>query len=362
MSSHEIKLENAYQKMIEQNIKSQLEKNGTMAALRSEMHVKILQMMRGQQKLSKVQPLTGGASGGSNQSEDHSLVKLINQMVMEFLDWFGYKHTLETLRMETGESVANRREMEQSLLITPESKDFPLLAQLVMRDWKFGMQKGASKKLVQLPDPMKATPQRSRKLVQELKVMRAQKSEVNQDRLVQNNRKLITNNTFTKGLTPKSISTPPRSIKNENTKSYVDSSESDVLESDYSEEESEDSDAYKDIPDRQIFIDDLPPEGKYAPNHGEEGPFMGKQDQADERDNIPSSSRKQHLSRKPQTESSDSDDKPLNSGRNKVFSQDYLNSPRGVQLRSKNTLKSEDECDTHIRKVNLDSDYSSDED
>ncbi|XP_033164389.1 uncharacterized protein LOC117143702 [Drosophila mauritiana] len=357
MSSHEIKLENAYQKMIEQNIKSQLEKNGTMAALRSEMHVKILQMMRGQQQMSKVQPLTGGASGGSNQSEDHSLVKLINHMVMEFLDWFGYKHTLETLRMETGESVANRREMEQSLLITPESKDFPLLAQLVMRDWKFGMQKEASKKLVQLPDPMKATPQRSRKLVRELKVMRAQKSEVNQDRLVQNNRKLITNNTFTKGLTPKSISTPPRSIKNENAKSYVDSSESDVLESDYSEEESEDSDAYKDIPDRQIFIDDLPPEGKYAPNHGEEGPFMGKQDQADERDNIPSSSRKQHFSRKPQTESSDSDDKPLNSGR-----QDYWNSPRGVQLRSKNTLKSEDECDTHIRKVNLDSDCSSDED
>ncbi|XP_039495031.1 uncharacterized protein LOC120454087 [Drosophila santomea] len=383
MSSNERKLEADYEKLIEQNIKSQFEKNGTMAALRCEVHVKILMMMRGQLDMSNIQPLAGGASGGSNHSEDHSLVKLINQLVMEFLDWFGYRHTLETFRMETGESVANRREMEQSLLITPESKDFPLLAQLVLRDWKSTTHKGGSKKVIQLSDPVKAqTTQPSRKLIKELTAMRTQKSETKQEKLVQYNRKLISNDPLTKAIALKSNATPPRSLKTEKCKSYVDSSESDILESDYSEEESEDSDAYKDIPDRQIFIDDLPPEGKYAANYGEEGPFVANKNQnvakvqQDEieshNDNIPSSSNKPKTQRKPLIESSDSEDRPSISGRNKVSRQDYWNSPRRVTLRSKNTLKSKDEpdpavtkpyCpDTHIGKIDFDSDYSSDED
>ncbi|XP_043654678.1 uncharacterized protein LOC122621021 [Drosophila teissieri] len=384
MSSNERKLEADYEKLIEQNIKSQFEKNGTMAALRSEMHVKILMMMRGQLDMSKIQSLSGGASGGSNHSGDHSLVKLINQLVMEFLDWFGYRHTLETFRMETGERVANRREMEQSLLITPESKDFPLLAQLVMRDWKSTTHKGSSKKVVQLPDPVKTTPQPSRKLIKELTAMRTPKSETKQDKLVQYNRQLISNDPFTKAITLKHsiTATPHRSLKTEKCKSYVDSSESDILESDYSEEESEDSDAYKDIPDRQIFIDDLPPEGKYAPNHGEEGPFAASKNQNDGEvqqdeielytDNIPSSSNKPKTQRKPLSESSDSEYKPSISGRHKVSRQVYWNSPRRLPLRSKNTSKSEDEpepavtkpfCpDTQVGKMDFDSDYSSDED
>jgi len=375
MSSDEIKLEAAYEQLIEEDIKSQLEKNGTMALLRSEMHVKVLQMMRGQLDVSKSKPLTGGLSNGTNLSEDQSLIKLINQLVMEFFHWFGYKHTLETFRMETGEIVANRNEMEQSLHITPESKDLPLLAQLVMRDWKFNGDQVGSKKVVQLPDPVNTMPQRCLKLKEELQALRKQKvvkGKVQQeDKLVQYNRKLINNDPFRTPMTPKKTNPPTRFLKK-------DTSESDILESDYSEYESEDSDAYKDIPDRQFFIDDLPPEGKYAPGHGEEGPdglFQQYEDDVNT-DHIPSSSKKPVISRGPKTppsEGSESGDKASICSKKKGSRKNYWNSPRRLQRRSKNDFKSDDDelvpavtkqkCpDTHIGKIDLDSDYSFDDD
>ncbi|XP_037726976.1 uncharacterized protein LOC119557976 [Drosophila subpulchrella] len=372
MSSDEIKLEAAYERLIEEDIKSQLEKNGTMALLRSEMHVKVLQMMRGQLNVSKPKPLKGGLSNGTNLSEDQSLIKLINQLVMEFFHWFGYKHTLETFRMETGEIVANRIEMEQSLLITPESKDLPLLAQLVMRDWKLNGDTVGPKKVVQLPDPLNSMPQRCLKLKEELQALRKQKvvkGKVQQEvKLVQYNRKLIDNDPFR---TPKKTSPPTRFLKK-------DSSESDILESDYSEYESEDSDAYKDIPDRQFFIDDLPPEGKYAPGHGEEGSEgLFQQYKGDiNTDNIPSSSKQSTISRRPKdppNEGSESGDKASICRKEKGSRKNYWNSPRRLQHQSKSDFKSDDDelvpavtkqkCpDTHIGKIDLDSDYSFDDD
>ncbi|XP_016968997.1 uncharacterized protein LOC108037055 [Drosophila rhopaloa] len=377
MSSDEIKLEAAYEHLMEENIKSQLEKNGTMAVLRSEMHVKVLQMMRGQQDVIRKQSLMGGSA---NLSEDQSLIKLINQLVMEFFHWFGYRHTLETFRMETGESVANRSEMEQSLFITPDSKDIPLLAQLIMRDWKLSPDNVVGKRVVQLPDPGNSMSQRCRKLREELEAQRAQK-EIKQEKLVQYNRKLIKNDPLKRPITVKMTKTPPRSFKKESSKVCLDSSESDILESDYSEEESEDSDAYKDIPDRQFYIEDLPPEGKYAPGRGEEGPYDAKQRQADSlfeqykrgisADNIPSSSKKPTTPNRPRnlpTEGSDSWNESSLRGKNKVSQWNY---PRKIQHRGKNGIKSEDEpllavakpkCpDTQIGEINLDSDDSYDE-
>ncbi|XP_016952230.1 uncharacterized protein LOC108026046 [Drosophila biarmipes] len=374
MSSDEIKLEAAYEKLIEEDIRSQLEKNGTMALLRSEMHVKVLQMMRGQLEVSKKNPLKGRLSNGGNLSEDHSLIKLINQLVMEFFHWFGYKHTLETFRMETGEIVTNRNEMEQSLLITPEAKDLPLLAQLVMRDWKFHGGNVGPKKVVQLPDPVSSMPQRCRKLKEELQALRKQKQAKGrvqpEVKLVQYNRKLINNDQYQKPLTPKKNS-PTRSLKK-------DSSASDILETDYSEYESDDSDAYKDIPDRQFFVDDLPPEGKYAPGHGEEGSegLFQEYEGNINTDETPSSSKKPTSSRRPKTpphEGSESGDKASIFSKKNGPKKNFWISPRRLQHQSHNNLKSDDDqlvpavtkpkCpDTHIGKVDLDSDGSSDDD
>ncbi|XP_017118657.1 uncharacterized protein LOC108140439 [Drosophila elegans] len=378
MSSDETKLEAAYENLMEENIKSQLEKNGTMAILRSEMHIKVLQMMRGQQDMSKKRPLTGGSA---NLSPDRSLIKLINQLVMEFFHWYGYRHTLETFRMETGESAANRSEMEQSLLLTPDSKDLPLLAQLVMRDWK--LNPDASK-----VDPLHSMSERCRKLREELEDLRTQKG-IKHEKLVQSNRKLIKNDPLKRPIAIKKAKTPPpRSFKTDSSKVNLDSSESDILDTDYSEDETEDSDAYKDIPDRQFYVDDLPPEDKYAPGHGEEGPYDAKQRQAEtlfqqyrrevSNDNIPSSSKKPITPNRPRNlptgglalrDKSSSRGKDEGVKENKGF---HWKCPGKTPTRGKNGFKSDGEpvladikpkCpETHIGKIDLDSDDSFNDD
>ncbi|XP_017083561.2 uncharacterized protein LOC108116286 [Drosophila eugracilis] len=367
MSSDEIKLEAAYEQMVEENIKSELEKTGAMAVLRSEMHVKILKIMRGQLEGSKTQPLMGRASSATKLSQDRSLIRLINQLVMEFFHWFGYKHTLETFRMETGETLANRSEIEKSLSITPESKDLPLLAQLIMRDW-IKTDKVGAKKVINLPDPVNSKPQKCCKLKKELEVRQTQKDN-KPNKLIQNNRKLISNERMRVPITPKKPSPPPRSIQKEESKVIIDSSESDILETDYSEEESEDSDAYKDIPDRQFFIDDLPAEGKYAPGHGEEGPYDAKQNLAEslfrqyEReansDNIPSSSK------------IGCGDNASVGDKKEGSKKSNWKSPRRLQVQCKSSSKSDDETvlavskpkcpETHIGKIDLESDDSFDD-
>ncbi|KAH8389383.1 uncharacterized protein LOC110191805 [Drosophila serrata] len=264
MNSDEQNREAAYEQMMEESIKSQFEKNGTMAALRSEMHLKVLQLLRGQQNMLKPKLLTGEVTKLNKTPRDQSLIKLINQLIMEFFNWFGYRHTLETFRMETGDDLAFRSDLEERLFIIPDSKDLPLLAQLVIRDWKSSLPKKTQRPVPQNPQPK-----------EQLEVQPI-KRDVKVKKLIQNNKKLIDSDPVRKVITikhpkaPRPPHQPPPITKKVDRKISVESSESDLLETDFSVE-SEDSDAYADIPDRHVFVDDLPPEGKYISGHGEEG-------------------------------------------------------------------------------------------
>ncbi|KAH8336295.1 hypothetical protein KR074_009661, partial [Drosophila pseudoananassae] len=304
MSSDENKVEAAFQTMVEESLKTNFEKNGVMASLRSEMHVKVLQMMRGQLEMPKSEPLMGVSS--SNSSNDRTLIKLINQLIMEFFNWFGYRHTLETYRMETGDRISPRSELEKQLSMSPESPDVPLLAQLIMRVWNRSEERPNPKRVVHLPNPAstKAQPQTqsTRKLKNEQEIAPEASSILKQKKLIQHNQTLILNDPLRKPIMVKSTKKqPPRSVNKPERKACSESSESE-LDSYYSED-SEDSDAYADIPDRQFYIEELPPEGKYNPGHGEEGPYEEKQNFAEnlfqrfqreinQRDDEPSTSRK----------------------------------------------------------------------
>ncbi|KAH8382904.1 hypothetical protein KR009_005769, partial [Drosophila setifemur] len=289
-SSDKNKMEAEYEQMMEESIKGQFVRNGTMAGLRSELHVKVLQMMRGQMEKPKTEALMGSVK----VSEDRGLITLINQLIMEFFQWFGYRHSLETFKMETGEKMASRRDIEQKLTISPDSKDLPLLAQLIMRDWKSDLDKVGTKRMVQVPDPDNSKP----------KVPKVQEElPIKQTKLVQNNRKLIENDPFRKTTVVKQMKQIQKqenmqiTLTKPEQKQSMETSESD-LDSYYSD--SEDSEPYADIPDRQIYMEELPPEGKYDPGHGEEGPYQGmllRYQREPNSDDAPSSSKKSHTTR-----------------------------------------------------------------
>ncbi|KAH8236509.1 hypothetical protein KR026_003826, partial [Drosophila bipectinata] len=311
MSSDENKVEAAFQTMVEESVKTNFEKNGIMASLRCEMHVKVLQMMRGQLDMPKSEPLMGISSSNrsTGRTSDRALIKLINQLVMEFFSWFGYRHTLETFRMETGDQISLRSELEKQLSISPESPDMPLLAQLIMSVWNQSDDRPIPKRVVHLPNPdlpspkaqPQSQPQSTRKLKNEQKIGTSG-VDIKQKKLVQHNQTLILNDPLRKPIMVKSTKKQlPRSVNKPERTECTESSESE-LDSYYSED-SEDSDAYADIPDRQYYIEELPPEGKYNPGHGEEGPYEEKQNFAEnlfqryqremnQRDDEPSTSRK----------------------------------------------------------------------
>ncbi|KAH8291890.1 hypothetical protein KR054_001949 [Drosophila jambulina] len=355
MNSDAVNCKAAYEQTMEETIRSQFEKDGTMAALRSEMHLKVLQLLRGQRDMLQPKLLTGEATKSNKTPRDQSLIKLINQLVMEFFNWFGYRHTLETFRMETGDDVATRSDLEDRLFIIPDSKDLPLLAQLVMRDWKSSLPQKAQR-LVQLtPQPkMKLEVQQSNRDVQVKK-------------LIQNNQKLIASDPMRRGITIKQTGTSPSQPSSVVTKAErrvtLETSESDFFDTECSEEESEDTDVYADIPDRHVFEDDLPPEGKYISGHGEEGgPYDAKQTLAKclfqqyQRgliiDDKPGSSQKtlETKCEKIESNSSEFDEKSFGSGKQEKAKK------RRPKVDGKNISTKEPE--THIVDINFDTEDS----
>ncbi|XP_017031352.1 uncharacterized protein [Drosophila kikkawai] len=354
MNSDELNRETAHEQMMEETIKKELEKNGTMAAIRSEMHLKILQLLRGEQDMLKPNLLTGEATKSNKTPRDQSLIKLINQLIMEFFNWFGYRHTLETFRMETGDDVAIRSELEERLFIIPDSKDLPLLAQLVMRDWKSS-----------LPQKVQRPVSQNSKPKEKVKVLPSP-MDVKVKKLIQNNQKLIASDPMRKVITIKhSESKPsqPRPItKKANRKVSMESSESDILETDYSEE-SEDSDAYADIPDRHVFEDDLLPEGKYISGQGEEGElydpkgFFQQYQEGLPTVNIPNSSKKPVTPKKKKCEKIETNG----------FKGFELGNKSSGSVKLKKASKTRpptlaDEPETHIRGIEFDSEESCDDD
>ncbi|XP_001360083.3 muscle M-line assembly protein unc-89 [Drosophila pseudoobscura] len=367
-----------YEHLMHHSIKRQFEQNGTMSALRSGVHVKVLKMIKTNLGGSKDEPLAGpGVALGHDSFKENGLSSLINQLMMEYFEWFGYRHTMETFKMETGEKILPRQEIEGRLVGKFQLKDVPILVQLVLRNQdsppkknlkvtpkkivklplpvakktmkrqlpekamrhlipeksvkqqlseksvkqklpeKSGKPKLAEKPVkqqlpdksgkqqlpeisgrkIQLPEisgrrlqlPENSIPERCPKLKEKLETLRTLKETAKTDwnipvsKLVQNNRKL------TQGQIKKPDTVVKTQMK-ENPKAYfatprketpesrppVNSSESDELPS-YDEH----SDASSDIPDRHYYVEEEPPEVSYAPGHGEEGPYIDKQNKAE---------------------------------------------------------------------------------
>ncbi|BFF90354.1 uncharacterized protein DMAD_08896 [Drosophila madeirensis] len=334
MSANEYKLKpSVYEELTYHSIKRQLERNGTLAALSSGVHVEILKLVKGNLGGSTAEPLAGAeVAPGDNSIKDRGFSPLINQLMMEYLEWFGYRHTLETFKLETGQKVASREEIEQTLALDFPLRDVPILVQLILRQQGKEPEKKeclrkplkmAPKKIVKLPLPEKSMkfplPEKSTSLTVPQKSTRNQKNiekssrllEVPENsipercsklrtlketaktdwttpvpKLVQNNRKLIDKKIESHA----KRATVFKSQMKENPKAFfhsltkespesrapVNSSESDELPS-YDEH----SDASSDIPDRHYYVEQDPPEVEYAPGHGEEGPYNAKQVKAE---------------------------------------------------------------------------------
>ncbi|XP_030374524.1 protein starmaker [Scaptodrosophila lebanonensis] len=96
--------------------------------IRGEMHVRVLELLR--DKLGKSdKPLCG-----HQLTDQDERVLLLNKLIMEYLNWYGYKHTMETFSMETGASAQppERRQLEADLGTELSLKGLPILLELFL--------------------------------------------------------------------------------------------------------------------------------------------------------------------------------------------------------------------------------------
>lgn len=120
-----------YAKNIFNSVRGQFEKDGTLAKLKSELHVKVIQMIRDNQ-MSSAHLLSGQTPGDGRFKEKR--LELLNDLIMEYLNWFGFKHTMQTFAMETGTSYEGpKREFLETELGEFKKRNMPILMEVLLR-------------------------------------------------------------------------------------------------------------------------------------------------------------------------------------------------------------------------------------
>lgn len=267
--------DNTYAQFMEKSLKKEFEQNGTYAELRSALHVKVLQLLRGQLKLDKDATLCGG------NVEQRGLLRQLNELIVDYFEWYGFKHTLETFAMETGSaiSVQPREKLRQQLKLQVGQKqlDLPVLLQL-LRQQQQSTAKADSKlpkkrtqavalKLEKKASKLISRPAAQKRITLKPRVQVCQQlaSAVKPTANTVISKKPATEQRKLAVKPRKATNTLPKSQPKTASEPTDEDGSCSTVDSEYN------SDAFIDIPERYYYREEEPPEQAYAANHGEEG-------------------------------------------------------------------------------------------
>lgn len=282
---------NSYAKLVENGIRLHFERNGTLDEMRSGLHAKVLTMLHGAKNLKKHEPLCGG------DVVQQGLVRLLNHLVIDYFDWYGYKHTLETFALETGsKNKRSREKLGSELNGNFDRKELPILLQMVMKhvsltdsanpDAKLqGVSSDSDRRKIKKPTPAQSSP-----LLKPTKVKecvnhigdQADKCSVKADVSSSNILKKVNVRNRMAGEDRQAPSGhQDRALRKQAKKQYElrkqNQSNSDTFSSieSHDDETDETSETFADIPNRYYYRELGPSEQIYPPGHGEEGPYEG---------------------------------------------------------------------------------------
>lgn len=273
----------SYSQIMEDSIKLHFERNGILDEMRSGLHVKVLNMMRGEKDLRKDEPLCGG------DMKQRGLVQLLNYLVVDYFAWYGYKHTLETFALETGDKcqLKPRERLQREFGENFARKDLPILLQMVMKQTKkineknlpeSPIQANISRKYIQAaPKGKDIPPEGSSNNTPNFPTTHVKPKDIQADdsagkvnvrEAMKESTKVLTNYSYAKRVKRSS----PTLRKTRHSSEYESSSRC-TTESGSLEETSDDSDAFATIPNRYYYREQELPEQTYPNGFGEEGPY-----------------------------------------------------------------------------------------
>lgn len=287
---------NSYAKLVENGIRLHFERNGTLDEMRSGLHVKVLTMLHGAKNLKKHEPLCGG------DVVQLGLVRLLNHLVIDYFDWYGYKHTLETFALETGsKNKRSREKLGSELNGNFDRKELPILLQMVMKhvsltdsanpDAKLqGVSSESDRRKMKKPTPAQSSP-----LLKPIKVKeyvnqigdQAEKGSVKADVIPAfSSSNILKKVNVRNRMAGENLQAPSghrdrarrRQAKKQAELRKQNQSNSDTFSSieSHDDETDETSETFADIPNRYYYRELGPPEQIYPPGHGEEGPYEGQ--------------------------------------------------------------------------------------
>lgn len=289
----------SYAKLIEDSIKLHFERNGILDEMRSGLHVKVLNMMRGEADLSKEEPLCGG------DMRQRGLVQLLNYLVVDYFSWYGYKHTLETFALETGDKyqLKPREKLQREFGDNFSQKDLPILLQMVMKQAKNINEKslpqspqqlnssrkfiegvpqekdippeGNPNKMLNSPSPRAEPSKGPTEGVPSKEPKAATRKAVKQPQAKVNVRKAMADSSKLPSSPSrmKRVKRSPTTARKTRYSSEFESSSRCTTESGSGDDSSNDSDAFAAIPNRYYYREREPPEQAYQNGYGEEGPY-----------------------------------------------------------------------------------------
>lgn len=281
---------NSYSKLLENGIRLHFERNGTLDEMRSGLHAKVLTMLHGEKNLKKYEPLCGG------DLQQRGLLRLLNHLVVEYFDWYGYKHTQQTFALETGnKSKRSREQLRSELNDTFDRKELPILLQMVMKHVSLDNAPKSDVTSVSNPqnidEPMPAIMGTVFKPIniKESKKKSKPHTEKSRDKM-----EVIPDSSSVNILRKVNVRQcmadpsrlPPSNhdarIRRLNAKKHAElrklnRSNSDTLSTIESHDDDTEysSETFADIPNRYYYRDVGPPEQKYQAGFGEEGPYEG---------------------------------------------------------------------------------------
>ncbi|EDV93555.1 GH18217 [Drosophila grimshawi] len=116
--------------LIEASVRMHLERNEKLEKMRSKLHVEALKMLHALKSLERDEP-----SRCANM-EQRGLMQLLNYLVVDYFDWYGYTSTLQTFAIESGGKPhpKPREKLQRELGGNIDNIEMPLLLQMLIKE------------------------------------------------------------------------------------------------------------------------------------------------------------------------------------------------------------------------------------
>ncbi|KRF78844.1 uncharacterized protein [Drosophila virilis] len=120
----------SYSELIKDSIRLHFEQNEDLNRMRSGLHVQAMKMLHELTRMEKDEPPC------ASNLEQRGMLQLLNYLIVDYFNWHGFRNTLETFALETGEKSRPkpREKLQRELNGKFDHLNLPILLQMLLKE------------------------------------------------------------------------------------------------------------------------------------------------------------------------------------------------------------------------------------